>query len=168
MSDWSSDVCSSDLLGTILPVLLCALAPLVVTELFSLVSFFPDMRRVRRQLKPLNDLALRADALVSADTLGAMTRGPAASGEDKMASLEQAIERASVDAPRVRTGDKDLESIEVALNRLLRQMQDAKLQQMRFVNDASHELRTPIAVVSSRSEERRVGKECRSRWSPYH
>ena len=23
-------------------------------------------------------------------------------------------------------------------------------------------------VLSSRSEERRVGKECRSRWSPYH
>ena len=55
-------------LGTLLPVLLCALAPLVVTEFFSLVSFFPDMRRVRRQLKPLNDLSLKADALVSADT----------------------------------------------------------------------------------------------------
>ena len=25
-----------------------------------------------------------------------------------------------------------------------------------------------IANASSRSEERRVGKECRSRWSPYH
>ena len=24
------------------------------------------------------------------------------------------------------------------------------------------------AYLSSRSEERRVGKECRSRWSPYH
>ena len=24
------------------------------------------------------------------------------------------------------------------------------------------------ALTSSRSEERRVGKECRSRWSPYH
>src|SRR5256885_12451992 len=24
------------------------------------------------------------------------------------------------------------------------------------------------AVVTKRSEERRVGKECRSRWSPYH
>ena len=24
------------------------------------------------------------------------------------------------------------------------------------------------AIVRSRSEERRVGKECRSRWSPYH
>ena len=26
----------------------------------------------------------------------------------------------------------------------------------------------PLVVVGSRSEERRVGKECRSRWSPYH
>src|SRR5688572_32809225 len=25
-----------------------------------------------------------------------------------------------------------------------------------------------IIIVGSRSEERRVGKECRSRWSPYH
>src|SRR3712207_8194598 len=25
-----------------------------------------------------------------------------------------------------------------------------------------------ILIFSSRSEERRVGKECRSRWSPYH
>ena len=28
---------------------------------------------------------------------------------------------------------------------------------------------SPVLVVEkSRSEERRVGKECRSRWSPYH
>ena len=25
-----------------------------------------------------------------------------------------------------------------------------------------------VSVLSPRSEERRVGKECRSRWSPYH
>ena len=25
-----------------------------------------------------------------------------------------------------------------------------------------------IIIVDARSEERRVGKECRSRWSPYH
>ena len=25
-----------------------------------------------------------------------------------------------------------------------------------------------FALMGSRSEERRVGKECRSRWSPYH
>ena len=26
----------------------------------------------------------------------------------------------------------------------------------------------PYVIARSRSEERRVGKECRSRWSPYH
>src|SRR2546429_10025132 len=26
----------------------------------------------------------------------------------------------------------------------------------------------PVPAVAFRSEERRVGKECRSRWSPYH
>ena len=26
----------------------------------------------------------------------------------------------------------------------------------------------PVAGEGGRSEERRVGKECRSRWSPYH
>src|SRR2546430_9598230 len=28
--------------------------------------------------------------------------------------------------------------------------------------------RLPVNVTFSRSEERRVGKECRSRWSPHH
>ena len=28
--------------------------------------------------------------------------------------------------------------------------------------------RTTDIVINARSEERRVGKECRSRWSPYH
>ena len=29
-------------------------------------------------------------------------------------------------------------------------------------------LSTPQKLIDIRSEERRVGKECRSRWSPYH
>ena len=29
-------------------------------------------------------------------------------------------------------------------------------------------LHTPMRYPANRSEERRVGKECRSRWSPYH
>ena len=32
----------------------------------------------------------------------------------------------------------------------------------------TEELITPILDRMNRSEERRVGKECRSRWSPYH
>src|SRR5437016_12483507 len=35
---------------------------------------------------------------------------------------------------------------------------------------ASHSFRNRLLVIckNARSEERRVGKECRSRWSPYH
>ena len=106
-------------------------------EVGSLFDVFGDTRRVRRNLQPLNDLAVRAEILGNMDLTNA----------NKIESLEQAIERASVDSPQVETGDKDLASIEVALNTLLRQMQEAKIQQMRFVSDASHELRTPIAVV---------------------
>ena len=29
-------------------------------------------------------------------------------------------------------------------------------------------IQSQVLTVSLRSEERRVGKECRSRWSPYH
>ena len=33
---------------------------------------------------------------------------------------------------------------------------------------AAARIRSIPAAVAARSEERRVGKECRSRWSPYH
>ena len=38
---------------------------------------------------------------------------------------------------------------------------EKKLQSLEGINSAS-------VSLASRSEERRVGKECRSRWSPYH
>lgn len=114
-----------------------AAAALLLVELLSLLGVFSDVRRVRRLLRPLNALALRAESLGSREIMDAT----------KIESLEQAIERASVDSPQVSTGVDDLASIEVALNGLLRQMQEAKLQQIRFVSDASHELRTPIAVI---------------------
>src|SRR3712207_7059081 len=39
---------------------------------------------------------------------------------------------------------------------------------VRQVLDAVLEIRFRGTVTYERSEERRVGKECRSRWSPYH
>ena len=30
------------------------------------------------------------------------------------------------------------------------------------------EVKNDLLILGGRSEERRVGKECRSRWSPYH
>ena len=41
---------------------------------------------------------------------------------------------------------------------------DAQIDEMKaHLHDIDYE-----AVTAERSEERRVGKECRSRWSPYH
>ena len=36
------------------------------------------------------------------------------------------------------------------------------------LKDGKKILTTPVSEEDLRSEERRVGKECRSRWSPYH
>ena len=37
-----------------------------------------------------------------------------------------------------------------------------------FIPDTAKEKPLAGKVIAVRSEERRVGKECRSRWSPYH
>lgn len=64
-------------------------------------------------------------------------------------NLESAIESVKPDAPDagVYTGDADLKSLEDAINSLLKRTRDSYSQQIRFVSDASHELRTPIAVM---------------------
>ena len=38
----------------------------------------------------------------------------------------------------------------------------------RLFPDLSYQVENKRLIVLLRSEERRVGKECRSRWSPYH
>ena len=62
----------------------------------------------------------------------------------------------------------------VARSRLYRSAPWGVVEQPEFVNAAA-ELETRLtpralldALLMIRSEERRVGKECRSRWSPYH
>ncbi len=62
--------------------------------------------------------------------------------------LEDAIDHISpTENTRLHIGDPDLLGLEEAVNDLLDRMQAAYSQQARFVSDASHELRTPIAVL---------------------
>lgn len=93
---------------------------------------------IRRKLKPLDDVARRAEEL-----------SRIAFDESKYANLESAIENLNPEAQEamVCTGNKDLEGVEIAINNLLVRMRDSYRQQSRFVSDASHELRTPIAVI---------------------
>jgi signal transduction histidine kinase len=110
----------------------------IAYQLLNLLFSFTHTSRIRRKLKPLNELALQAEAIseVPLDTT-------------KFEELEEAILKVPADknGAKISTGDQDLASIEAALNNLLYRMQEARMQQARFVDDASHELRTPIAVI---------------------
>ena len=49
-----------------------------------------------------------------------------------------------------------------------RRTKTLKLAKGYYGSKSKHFRMAKQAVMKSRSEERRVGKECRSRWSPYH
>ena len=111
---------------------------LIGAEIFILFIRIFYTGRIRRKMKPLNDLAIKVEELSSASY-----------DPEKLENLEHAISNVRPDVPgaRVSTGDHELQSIEVALNNLLDRMRESQRQQNRFVSDASHELRTPIAVI---------------------
>lgn len=111
---------------------------LLIFQGLHLLFSLSGTRGIRRDLKPLNDLAVQADAISKVPL-----------DMSKMESLEKAISHVSPEAAfqGIHTGDKDLESIEIALNNLLSAMKENEKRQSRFVSDASHELRTPIAVI---------------------
>ena len=68
---------------------------------------------------------------------------------EKLHTLENAIAGVNPDAPDtvLHTGDRELQGLEKAVNDLMGRMRLSYQEQTRFVSDASHELRTPIAVI---------------------
>ena len=109
--------------------------------------------RISKQLQPLYNMAQTALKLSSETDPISMRKGspPGADSYDErqIHNLESAIDSIKGDAPdaELRTGDKDLQGLEDAINSLIKRTRDSYSQQIRFVSDASHELRTPIAVV---------------------
>ena len=102
-----------------------------------LFGYFSENRRIRRILSPINEIALKADELSRLSF-----------SEDKYQLLENAIDHIQPgESTTLSFQDSDLTGVEAAMNNLLIRMRDTYRQQARFVNDASHELRTPIAVI---------------------
>ncbi len=92
----------------------------------------------RRLMEPLERMAQTAEELSRARF-----------DPEKLHHLEDAIGTVSPLSPdaRVYTGDKEMQGLETAINNMLARTQDTYREQSRFVSDASHELRTPIAVI---------------------
>ena len=53
-----------------------------------------------------------------------------------------------------------------SINKIELGIQELRQSKIKQIADALQT--TPAYIMGWRSEERRVGKECRSRWSPYH
>ena len=104
-----------------------------------LIKLVMDLLRVKEQLKPLDEIARAAMDLSNIDV----------SSDERFARLESAIDELSPaeEGAVLSTGDAELEGLEGAVNKMIGRMRDAYKQQARFVSDASHELRTPIAVI---------------------
>lgn len=98
-------------------------------------------RKCRELLAPLETLAADAQRLSNFDD--------AAFSEEQIKDLQDAISSLNTESSDayVRTGDTELQGLENAVNSLIQKMRESYNQQARFVSDASHELRTPIAVI---------------------
>lgn len=121
---------------------------LILEALLLLSNILFGVFAIRRKLKSLDQMAFIASELGSRagqkddDELFSFD-------EQKVHNLEDAIARITPDGPDcvLHTSDAELKGLEIAINGLLERMQAAYKQQSRFVSDASHELRTPIAVI---------------------
>ena len=73
---------------------------------------------------------------------------------------------ASMDAPGANiTGTSDAIDTDAIMKLILKA--NSKTKKLGLLYDKSQDS-SKQAIADARSEERRVGKECRSRWSPYH
>ncbi|MDO4466702.1 MAG: ATP-binding protein [Bacillota bacterium] len=111
---------------------------LLVSQLLNLIfEYQNEHKKIRKILAPIDQLALQAEKLSQIRF-----------NEEKYHVIEDAISHMSAtDDSLLSFQDRDLEGVETAMNNLLISMRESYRQQARFVNDASHELRTPIAVI---------------------
>lgn len=103
-----------------------------------LFQYSAGKRRAKKLLRPLEKMA---------ETALEMSR--TRFDTEKLHTLENAIAGMQAESPNatLHTGDKELMGLEKAVNDLMDRMRTSYKEQTRFVSDASHELRTPIAVI---------------------
>ena len=124
----------------LLPLLRVLGAVIAAVALLGLIRWGLDWlrheRALRDILRPIDRAALAAERI-------------SAGGIDpsRLHTVEQAIDSIHDSEDAVCIGDKDLQGLESAINNLLRRLRASYEAQTRFVDDASHELRTPIAVI---------------------
>ena len=129
--------------GVFLLYFIYALFALMVFELITLVSrTVEDRKMIRKTLDPIKELAKAAQSLNEVNRQ---------LDREKFQQLPGILD--GIDAGRLDTRiqidelQDELKNVAIAINDMLDRINESYAAQARFVSDASHELRTPIAVI---------------------
>ena len=159
---------SAGMILTLTTTLLAILFVIQLAEFF--FGIVGGSKVIRKYLKPIDDIAMMAERLSAAaeeHTVSgeeAVREARAAADEersedgadedggkvlsgDELRGLKVALDSIDDSCKRIEVHDAELGGLEAAVNNMLRRLEEGKRQQIRFVDDASHELRTPIAVI---------------------
>ena len=130
-------------IGSFILFFIYAFGALLVFELITLMSRTVDDRKmIRKTLDPISELAR------AAQSLNEVSRQL---DHEKMMALAGRLD--NIDAGRLDTRiqidelQDELKNVAIAINGMLDRINESYAAQARFVSDASHELRTPIAVI---------------------
>lgn len=119
----------------------------IIFELVLLLgALSKNKKRIRKILQPLSDMTRQAQ------NLKAMPRGGVSAEEMRhlrsLAGTISSIDATKLDKRLPEDGpQKEFKDLAAAINSMLDRIDEAYHSQVRFVSDASHELRTPIAVI---------------------
>ena len=115
---------------------------LLICQAVSLLcNLFKNAGTIRKTLRPIQELAAAASRLGSASTMSPEELSQLA---DKLGEINATHLDTRISVPGTQ---KELKALAQAINAMLDRINAAYRAQMRFVSDASHELRTPIAVI---------------------
>ena len=116
-----------------------------VLLIFQIVSLISNLLRnagtIKKTLKPIQELAAAAAKLGNVSAMSPEELKILAGKLDEI-NATHLDKRISVSGQQ-----KELKTLAEAINAMLDRINEAYRSQMRFVSDASHELRTPIAVI---------------------
>jgi signal transduction histidine kinase len=129
-------------IGLDLIVLIRLLTILLIFEVIILLkNIGKGQRIIRKTLKPLAELAETAKNLNAAQSYDGKNLIDLA-GEISNIDASRLDKRISIDSTQ-----DELKALAAAINQMLNRINNSYQSQVRFVSDASHELRTPISVI---------------------
>ena len=115
---------------------------LLTVQIISLIAnLFRNAGTIRRTLRPIQELAATAARL---NSMTHMSRRELEALAGELSKINATHLDSRIDLPGTQ---KELKTLAQAINAMLDRINEAYRSQMRFVSDASHELRTPIAVI---------------------